>query len=159
MASDDAHKEPFVQRNAWIVFLIVAGIFTLFGVGDVIQGMDADPAIAESITGVDWEDLQKTSPSIANLIDLMVRAQGSSITVLSILSIAITVNAFRRSERWAWYALWIWPILNVAIFLSFFTADRQLGYAAPPPMLSAPVFFSITFLALVLSYRKFFPKT
>ena len=159
MTSADPHKEPFVQRNAWVVLLIVAGIFTLFGIGDVIQGMDADPAIAESITGVGWEDVQATSPTIADLIDLMVRAQGLSITVLSILSIAITVNAFRRGERWAWYALWIWPIWNLAIFLFFFTADRQTGYAAPPPMLSAPVFFSITFLALVLSYRKFFPRT
>lgn len=159
MTSADPRKEPFVRRNAWILFLIVAGIFTLFGIGDVIRGVDADPAIAESITGVDWEDLQKTSPSIANLIDLMARAQGLSITVLSILSIAIIVNAFRRGDRWAWYALWVWPIWNLAIFLSFFTADRQPGYAAPPPMLSAPVFFSITFLALVLSYRKFFPRT
>ncbi len=158
MTLTDQRKETFVQRNAWIVFIVIAVIFVLFGIGDVIRGMDADPAIAESIAGIPWEDLQDSSPAIAYLIDLMVRSQGFTIIVLSILSIAITLYAFKPGERWAWYALWIWPIWNLAIFLFFITADRQTGFTAPPPMLSAPVFFSITFLTLVLSYRKFFPK-
>jgi len=158
MTLADPQDEPFIQRNAWIVFIVVAAIFVLFGIGDVIRGMDADPAIAESIAGVSWEAIQSSSPAIASLIDLMVRSQGFTIAILSILSIAITVYAFRLGQRWAWYALWIWPIWNAAIFLLFFTADRQSEFAAPPPMLSAPVFFGITLLALVLSYRKFFPR-
>lgn len=158
MTQVGSHREPFMHRNAWIVFIVVAVVFVIFGIGDVIRGTDADPAIAESIAGEPWEEVQSTSPKLANLIDLMVRSQGFTIAILSILSIAITLYAFRPGERWAWYALWIWPIWNVAIFLSFFTADRQSDFAAPPPMLSAPVFFTITFLALVLSYRRFFPK-
>lgn len=158
MTSTDRRNEPFVQRNAWTVFMVIAVIVVLFGIGDVIRGMDADPAIAESIAGLSWEDLQNRSPRTANLIDLMVRSQGFTLIILSILSIAITVYAFRPGERWAWYALWIWPIWSAAVFLLFFTADRQPGFASPPPMLSAPVFFGITVLTLLLSYRRFFPK-
>jgi hypothetical protein len=158
MTEIEQKKEPFIQRNAWIVFIIVAVIFLLFGVGDVIRGMDADPAIAESIAGQSWEEAQRSSPKLANLIDLMVRGQGSTIAILAILSIAVTYYAFRPGERWAWYALWILPVWNAAIFLAFITAERQAGFAPPPPMLSAPVFFSITALALVLSYRRFFPR-
>ena len=158
MTETETEKEPFMHRNAWIVFIVVAVIFVLFGIGDVIRGMDADPAIAESIAGETWENVQSTSPALADLVDLVVRSQGFTITILSILSIAITLYAFRPGERWGWYALWIWPVWNVAIFLTIFTADRHSDFSAPPPMLSAPVFFSITFLALVLSYRRFFRK-
>jgi hypothetical protein len=158
MTSDTRRKEAFFERYAWIVFIVVAGIFALFGIGDVILGMNADPAIAESITGVHWEDVQATSPNIANLIDLSTRSQGLTLIVVSSLSIAITLAAFRRGERWAWYALWIWPIWNAAILILFYLAERHADFPPPPPMLSAPVFFTITLLALVLSYRKFFPR-
>jgi hypothetical protein len=120
--------------------------------------MNADPAIAESISGVAWEDLQASSPRLANLIDLYVRAQGGSLVVLSILSISITLTAFRRGERWGWYVLWIWPLWQAFIFIVFVTAARQPGFPPPPPMLSAPVFFTVTLLALILSYRKFFRR-
>ena len=152
-------KAPFMHRNAWIVFMVVGVIVVLFGVGDVIRGMDADPAIAESITGTNWEHLQDASPRLANLIDLMVRSQGFTITVLAVLSIGVTLYAFRPGERWAWYALWIWPVWSIAIFVLFFTADRHADFPPPPPMLSGPVFFVITLLALALSYRKFFPRS
>lgn len=158
MTSDSQHKEAFFERHSWKVFILVGTIFGLFGIGDVIQGMSADPAIAESITGVAWENLQASSPRIANLIDLCGRSLGMGIIIVSVLSIAITLTAFRRGERWAWYALWIWPLWMASIFILFFIADRQPDFPPPPPMLSAPVFFIVTFLGLILTYRKFFPR-
>jgi hypothetical protein len=65
---------------------------------------------------------------------------------------------FKRGERWAWYALWVWPLWNVAIFGLSFTAERQPGFPPPPPMISSPIFFTVTLLALILSYRKFYPR-
>jgi hypothetical protein len=44
------------------------------------------------------------------------------------------------------------------IFVVLFLAPRQPDLSPPPPMLSAPVFFILTFLTQVLSYRRFFPK-
>jgi hypothetical protein len=89
---------------------------------------------------------------------MYVRSLGASILVVSILSLAITLTAFRRGQRWAWYALWVWPLWNVAIFVLSFTAERHPDFPPPPPMLSAPVFFTVTLLALILSYRRFFPR-
>jgi hypothetical protein len=54
--------------------------------------------------------------------------------------------------------LWIWPLWQAFIFIVFVTAPRQPDFPPPPPMLSAPVFFTVTLLALILSYRKFFPR-
>jgi hypothetical protein len=157
MAANGKTKRIF-ERAGWIALTVVGAIFGLFGLSDVILGMDADPAIAESIAGVAWEDLQASSPRIANLIDMYVRSLGAGLLVVSILSLTITLTAFRRGERWAWYALWVWPLWNVAIFGLSFTAQRHPDFPPPPPMVSAPVFFTVTTLALILSCGRFFPR-
>ena len=159
MTEQKSQSQPFLQRNAWIMLLVVASIFTLFGVWDIIRGMEADPAIAESILGVGWEAFRDQRPDAARLIDLMAESQGATIAAFSIMSIAIILRPFRRSEPWAWYALWLWPVWNVMIFLRFFTADRSPDFAAPPPMLSSPIFFTVTTLALIGSCRAFFPRS
>jgi hypothetical protein len=89
---------------------------------------------------------------------MYVRSLGSAMLVVSILSLAITFTAFQRGERWAWYALWVWPLWNVAIFVLSVTAERHPDFPSPPPMISSPIFFAITLLALVLSFRKFFRR-
>jgi hypothetical protein len=152
-------KAPILERSAWIAFIVVQAIFLLFGVSDLIQGMNADPAIAESITGVPWEDLKSSNPQIGNLIDMYVRSLGAAILAISVLSLAITLVPYRHGDRWAWYALWVWPLWNVAIFALSFTAERHPDFPPPPPLVSAPVFFAVTLLALVFSYRKFFPRS
>jgi len=158
MTHIEAKTENFIERHSWKVFLLISIILGLFGMGDILQGMSADPAIANSITGVAWEELQVSSPKIANLIDLQVRSGGSQLVMLSILSIAICLAGYRRGERWAWYTLWVFPIWTALAFVTFLTAERQPDFPPPPPMLSAPVFFVVSVLALLLPIRKFFPK-
>ena len=158
MISVDAKTETFIDHHSWKVLLVINIIFALFGVGDMLQGMSADPAIANSITGVAWEDIQISSPAIANLIDLQVRNAGAQLVILASLSILVCLRGYRRGQRWAWYVFWMWPLLMMFIFLTFATADRHPGFPPPPPMISAVVFFIILALALLLPYRKFFPK-
>ena len=158
MTTDSGKVEPFLQHYGWTVFAFLSVVFMGFGIGDMILGMDADPAIGESITGIPWEELRASSPEIANLIDMQVRATGAAIFFLSILSLSITINAFRPGQRWAWYTLWIWPLWNAGVFLVFFLAERQPAFPPPPPMQSAPILFVIALAGLVLTYRKFFPK-
>ncbi len=158
MTSESKTEGTLFERKSWIVFIVVSAIFLLFGIGDVIRGMDADPAIAESFIGTRWEELKAADPGVANLIDQQVRSGGAQLVVLSLLSIVITLKGFRQGKQWGWYALWIWPVWMATIFVMLFLAPRQPDVPPPPPMLSAPVFFVLTFLAQVLSYRRFFPK-
>jgi hypothetical protein len=155
MTSEEPKREMFFERHSWKVFLFISLIVALFGIGDIIRGM---PDSAESITGMTWTELQASSPKIANLIDLQVRSGGEQLIILSILSIAICLEGYRRGERWAWYAFWAWPLLSALAFIVYLTADRQPNFPPPPPMLSAPIFFIVSVLALLLPYRIFFPK-
>ncbi len=157
MVQIEAQPENFFQIHSWKVLLIISVILGLFGIGDFIQGMSADPTVANSITGVPWEELQRSNPKMASLIDVQVRSGGAQLLTLSILSIIICLTGYRRGEPWAWYAFWVYPLFMVLVFITFLTADRHADFPPPPPLLSAPVFFLICVLVLLLSYRKFFP--
>jgi hypothetical protein len=158
MTPIDAKTETFFERHSWKVLFVISVLVGLFGIGDIVQGMSADPAIANSITGIPWEELRVSSPKIASLIDLQVRSGGSQLVALSLLSIAICLTGYRRGERWAWYALWAWPLFTVLALITFLTANRQPDFPPPPPLLSAPVFLVVSVLALLLPYRRFQPK-
>lgn len=45
------------------------------------------------------------------------------------LIMTITATAFRRGERWSWYALWLLPV-HSAIDLVVIAAYRALSFAA-----------------------------
>ena len=65
---------------------------------------------------------------------------------MAVFGLAITIIAFRKAERWAWWVLWYWPI-----FLGIHVV--ALGTLWPDLPLTA-----LSVAALLLPYRGFFPK-
>jgi hypothetical protein len=158
MSTIIANIQTFLERHGWKILLVITLIFGLFGIGDMLQGMDADPAIAEGISGMDWEDIQASDPELANLIDQQARAGGAHLLIVSILGTVIILKGYRHGEAWAWYTLWALPLWTVLVFIMFLLVDRPSGAPTPPPMISAPIFFALLVLTLLFSYRKFFPN-
>lgn len=150
--------ERAYEKFGWIILLAVAIIFALFGVGDIVQGAAADPAIVEGITGMTPEEIGAAEPRVLVLINQQVRSSGAAFLILGLLLAAIAWTSYRRGERWAWYALWTLPLLNVFIFFIMYTSVDFSTGILPPPLLSAPVFLAITLVGLLLPFRQFFPK-
>lgn len=146
------------ERYAWIILFVVAVIFALFGLGDIILATAADPAIVEGITGLTPEELGAISPEALHLANFQTRASGGIFLIAGLLAAAIAWTGFRRGERWAWYALLTLPLLNVLIFVVVYTHVDFSAGVLPPPLLSAPVFLAITVVGLLLPIRRFFPK-
>jgi hypothetical protein len=87
-----------LRRYAWVVFLFCALLLTLFGIfpGSWFEeGVDRDFVL-----------LATTFASVA-----------------VVLTVAVAVTAFRRGERWAWWAFWVWPLFFVVHGLAFFAVD------------------------------------
>ena len=87
-----------LQRRAWVVFLFVAVLATLFGVfpgGWFEEGVDHDATL-----------LTTTYAAVA-----------------VVLTVAVTWNALRDGQRWAWLALWVWPVFFVVHGVAFFPVD------------------------------------
>jgi hypothetical protein len=97
-----------LRRYAWVVFVVFAVLATLFG---IFPGSWFEETVDR--------DLALLSTTYAS--------------VAVVLTIAVAVTAFRRGERWAWFAFWVWPLFFVVHALAFFAVDfvfAAVGVAA-----------------------------
>ena len=78
------------------------------------------------------------------------RAIGVDSTGMGLFGFLIAAVAYRRRERWAWFALWYYPF--------FWTA--HLAGALPPGKEQAHqiIFIVLSVVALLLPVREFFPR-
>lgn len=152
----------FIERYSWIVFLALGLIIALFGLGDMMMGgatfEGGEAPTLQGISGMTWQELNSASPNAASMIDYLVRSGGIHLFLLGLLSMVVAATAFRRGERWAWFAMWLWPLWLAMIVLLLLGTYKPAGPGVPPPLVSGAIFFVITALTLALSFRKFFPK-
>lgn len=155
-------SETFFERYSWIVFLALGLIIALFGLGDILSGgatfEGGEAPTLQGISGMTWQQLSSTSPGAATMIDYLVRAGGVHLFILGLLSMFVAATAFRRGERWAWYAMWLWPLWLGMVILLLLSVYKPAGPGIPPPLVSGTIFIIITVAMLGLSFRKFFPK-
>ncbi len=101
------------RRVAWILILIVdVGVVAwgamaaaspdhLLGPG----GKAILPAAYEGFSGGTWSELMRTSPMTAGYMVMLYQTYGFYNVAFGLVTIAITLTAFRRGEAWAWWAL------------------------------------------------------
>jgi hypothetical protein len=97
----------FAERYAWVVFVLLALVLLLIGLSGP-QG-PAGPGSPIHAFGI-------PNP---NVLDIALRLRGTLVLGMVLFSLAITLFAFRKGERWAWFVLWYWPLfflLHVAAF-------------------------------------------
>ncbi len=103
------------RRIAWILILIVdAGMFAWGAMAaalpDYLLGPGGQPILAagyEGFSGGSWAQLASTSPMPAAYITVLFRMYGIYCALFGLLTSAIAMTAFRRGDRWAWWALLI----------------------------------------------------
>jgi len=125
-----------LRRSAWIPLLIVAVGFVAWGAGaatspEHLVGPDGKgilPAGYEGFSGGSWSQLAATSPATARYFVLLYRMYGIFNVAFGLMAIAITVTAFRRGERWAWWALLVG---NSITLLSAITYDGLVHAIGP----------------------------
>ena len=149
----------FIERHAWKVFAILSVIVISFGVGDMLQGGETfrsgEAVLFQGVTGMTWDELSAADPGAARLIDQQVRSTGAVLLVLGLLSLTVCVTAFRRGERWAWFAMWTWPIWLVLVYVVFWIVQPDLGSGIPVPLISGTILLVITVATLALSNRRY----
>lgn len=74
----------------------------------------------------------------------VVRSWGVTWAGFDVLALAVILGPYRRGERWAWYALWLLPLLWFSYFV------------LAPDVLYNLLFALLTALGLILPYRMFF---
>ena len=149
----------FFERHVWKVFAGVGAIVALFGVGDIGSGgasfESGEAVLFGSMTGTTWDVLLAADPGAAKMIDYLWRAEGAALVAVGVLAVAISLTALRRGDRWAWYAMWVFPLWIALVYLVFWIVQPDLSAGIPVPMISGAVFLVITVATLGLSYRRY----
>jgi hypothetical protein len=125
-----------LQRVAWILILIVDVGYIAWGAGAAASpdhllgpgGQAILPAGYEGYSGASWSALAGASPSTTGYMTLLFRMYGLYCVLFGLLCSAIAVTAFRRGERWAWWALFVG---NTVALLSAMTYDKTVNAIGP----------------------------
>jgi hypothetical protein len=113
-------RETALFRASWIALLIIGVAILAFGL--------VEAALPGS--------------------DRSARAIGVASIGMGLFGCAITVAAFRRRERWAWWSLWYYPV--------FWTAHLVGGLPPGQDHVHQVVFIALSLGALILTRREFF---
>jgi len=82
----------------------------------------------ERLTGYSWSDLANTFPNARDYMTVLFRLYGAFNVAVGVLATAIACTAFRRGERWAWWALLVG---NTIAYGSAMSYDRIVNAIGP----------------------------
>jgi hypothetical protein len=154
-----AARGTFFERHTWKVLLGISLIIGLFGLLDMTGGaadlQNGETVLMHSYTGMSWAEMQAAQPEAAYMIDRIFRTNGASLFTLALLSGAVCVFGFRRGERWAWYALWAFPIWFALTIVLVWTGIRYAAYGTPVPVISGSLFLVVWVGLLALTAARF----
>ena len=145
------------RQAAWIVILIVDVGYIAWGAGaaaapDHLLGPGGKailPAGYEGYSGGAWSQLMAASPLSAGYMTVLYRMYGVYNVLFGLMTSAIAVTAFRRGERWAWWALLVG---NTVALGSAITYDKMV-HAIGPFELTEYIGLALVWGALALTAR------
>jgi hypothetical protein len=149
--------ENFFESSVWVLFLAIGVMEILFGAGDMIAGVENDPAILISATGRTPAELKAQDPLIYNAMDHQQKSIGHVLLMTGLLVSVVSLTALRRGARWAWFTFWLIAVDMAFIAISQYII-RQPGESLAPPFYSGFLFAVLTTLWLALSYRKYLSR-
>ena len=122
-------------RVAVILMLIVEAGFVGWGATaalapERLQGPGGVPILAaewEGFTGQSWSDLERTSPATIAFATVIFRVYGAYNVAFGLLAIFTAATAFRRGERWAWWALLVANTITLVSAMRFDWVMRAIG--------------------------------
>jgi len=145
-------NEKIYEKYAWIAFFVLGAIFLVSAVPHAL-GFNTDPALVESIGGMPTDDLKDSNPMFFDLYSYYFMGGGLSDIGFAFLITVISMTAYRRGEKWAWYAFWFVPAYFlgwVALGLTIESSSSTIPYLM--------VFVILSLVGLLLPFRKFFPS-
>lgn len=140
-------KKSWTLTVGWLLMLVIGLLITLGG----LESMSiAYRATQDRIAGVSLADLAKLSPDLPNVIGGRRATASFFATSCGLLVCWISLTAYKRGEKWAWYALL--SSLGIGTILSILRIPL-LGMTAGAG--SAASLLGAMLIALLISFRDF----
>jgi hypothetical protein len=100
------------------------------------------------LSGRTWEQFAASDPDVAGIYAMDLVLLGITLTAFAILATIVTLIPYRRGERWAWFALWLLPLVHGGIALTMLMDH----YAAAYVYLG---FFLISLIGILIPISRF----
>jgi hypothetical protein len=155
--ANQGKPENFFERSVWVLFLVLGVLEISFGMGDMIAGIENDPAILISATGRTPAELKAQDPLLYNAMDHQQKVIGNILLMTGLLVSIISLTALRCGARWAWFTFWL-ITAHMALNAIAQYMIRQPGESLAPPFYSGLLFAVLMSLWLALSYRKYLSR-
>ncbi len=147
-----ARKEKAYEKYAWVIpfamglFFLLSMVATILSPG-ILTG--AENAV-ETLTGTTFSQIAASSPGVASYIYYLITILAIFSAGLGAFITVVSATAYRKGEVWAWYLMWVVPVL---FLLDFANDYRVLKYVD----VGSIIIGAILVAGLLLPYRKFFP--
>jgi hypothetical protein len=119
-----------IPKVSWILVLTVAVLSLLSG---LYVGL-TPTADQTELQGRTWQQFAQQDPEIAALYSMDLALLGMSIGAFAVLATVVAAVPYQRGERWAWYVLWVVPLLwggvAVRMFIDQYSAGSVYAVAA-----------------------------
>ena len=135
------------SRPSLLSWALLTTVATLGGLSALFVAL-VPAADQTPLNGRTWQQLAAADPEVASIVARLLVVLGLLGVGLGATAALVTLFAYRRGARWAWYALWLVPLIYGAI------AVRQLADAYAVGWFYAGL-AAFAVVGLVVSVRRF----
>jgi hypothetical protein len=79
------------------------------------------------LAGRTWEQFAESDPEVASLYTMDLGILGMLGAGFGVLAAVVSLVPYRHGERWAWYALWLFPIAIGGVAIRMLVASYPAG--------------------------------
>jgi dihydroorotate dehydrogenase len=142
-----------IDKYGWMWYFALGLLWLIVGLSQLFTPEVLLEDDAQYITDMALQELEASSPEAYKLILWLYMGLGNLKISWSLFVITITLTGYRKGEKWAWYTLWLLPLIlaSSAVYNIYFFGDIS----------EVVQWIPITFLSIVglfIPYRKFFPN-
>jgi hypothetical protein len=144
MTNQLTSSKDTVPRASWIILAAATILTTVSGLFVAIT-----PAASQTdLAGRTWEGFAATDPEVAALFSMQLFLVGVSFVAFTVFGTIITLVPYRNGERWAWFALWLLPLVYGLVSIRMLSDQYEVGYFYLG-------FFVISLIGLLIPIRRF----
>ena len=103
----------------------------------------------EGFTGLSWSALTATTPAVADFMTTLFRVYGAYNVAFGVMAVFIAATAFRRGERWAWWALLVGNTITLGSAIIFDRVVNAIGIFEMSEYLG----LLIVYIGLAITFR------
>ena len=146
--------EARAVKISWKIMMIPNIAVLFFGLiwvvaPDISVGQDL-----QSFMGQPWTDFVASNAKLGSFISLLGRVLGMQMISIGILTIAITLTAYRRGEKWAW---WVFLAGNTLGWGSGLALEGTTGVM--PIVAVQAIILLVAYVGLAIAAKAILTKT